>query len=100
MDDDYSVFSILPPYNVVDAQLIDSSGHLVRNAAGYTVTYEAIADPDGSINTTSAGKTTFWDYSAVTFGAALPVDMGLPFPASNPGVAMPGAGQRAAVPRL
>lgn len=90
MDDDYSVFSILPPYNVVDCQLINSSGHLVRSTSGYTVTYEAIADPDGSINTTSAGKTTFWDYSPALFAAALPVDMGLPFPAGNPGMHMPG----------
>ena len=28
---------------------------------GITVTYEAVADPDGSINTTSAGKTNFWE---------------------------------------
>ena len=34
MDDDYSVFSILPPYNIVHAQLIDPSGTLVRDAAG------------------------------------------------------------------
>ena len=29
---------------------------------GITVTYEAIADPDGSINTTSPGKTNFWEH--------------------------------------
>ncbi len=89
MDDDYSVFSILPPYNTLDAQLIDSSGHLVRNAAGYSVTYEAVADPDGSINSTSIGKTTFWDYSGAIFGANLPADTGLtgkkmPGPSNQP----------------
>ncbi len=89
MDDDYSVFSILPPYNTVDAQLIDASGRLVRNTTGYTVTYEAIADPDGSINSTSAGKTNFWDYSPALFSANLPADTGLtgnkmPGPANQP----------------
>ncbi len=38
MDSDYSIFSILPPYNVVNAQLIDPNGNLVRSPAGVTVT--------------------------------------------------------------
>ena len=38
MDDDYSVFSILPPFNTVDAQLINAQGKLVTSAAGVTVT--------------------------------------------------------------
>ena len=89
MDDDYSVFSILPPFNTVDAQLIDASGKLVRNSASYSVTYEAIADPDGSINSTSVGKSTFWDHSQALFGASLPVDTGLtgkmmPGPSNQP----------------
>ena len=91
MDDDYSVFSILPPYNTVDCQLIDSTGKLVKSGSGITITYEAIADPDGSINLTSLGKTNFWTYSPALFGASLPVDRGLPFPAGNPGRYMPGA---------
>lgn len=91
MDDDYSVFSILPPYNTVDCQLIDSTGKLVKSGSGITMTYEAIADPDGSINRTSLGKTNFWTYSPALFGASLPVDMGLPFPAGNPGRHMPGS---------
>ena len=48
MDSDYSVFSILPPYNIINAQVIDPAGNLVKSPAGITVTYEAIADPDGS----------------------------------------------------
>ena len=52
--------------------------------AGVTVTYEAVADPDGSINKTSIGKSNFWDYSLVLFGVALPLDTGLP------GTMMPG----------
>ncbi len=86
MDDDYSVFSILPPFNTVDAQLIDQNGKLVINpaAAGISLTYEALADPDGSINRTSAGKTNFWQYVNATFGANLAADSGLG------GKAMPG----------
>jgi hypothetical protein len=90
MDDDYSVFSILPPYNTVDCQLLDAQGHLVIDPTGLVVTYEAVADPDGSINTSSIGKTNFWDYSPVLFNAPLPPDYGLPFPAGNPGRNMPG----------
>ena len=58
MDSDYSVFSILPPYNTIEAQLI-VNGKLVTNGAGYTVTYEAVADPAGSINRSSIGKGNF-----------------------------------------
>ncbi len=85
MDADYSVFSILPPYNTIHAQLLDPSGDLVTSPGGITVTYEAVADPDGSINTTSAGKTGFWDWVGDLFGVALAVDEGLA------GSDMPGA---------
>jgi len=77
MDGDYAVFSLLPPYNTIQAQLIDTQGRLVRDATGITVTYEAVADPDGSINTTSAGKTNFWQHVLALFGVNLPVDAGL-----------------------
>jgi hypothetical protein len=79
MDDDYSVFSILPPFNTINAQVMDAAGHLITDpaAAGITVTYQAAANPDGSINTTSFGKTNFYDYAAVLFGANLNVDQGL-----------------------
>ncbi len=39
MDDDYAIFSILPPYNTVNAHLIDNTGKLVTALpAGVTVT--------------------------------------------------------------
>ncbi len=82
---DYAVFSILPPYNNVHAQLIDSSGKLVRSTTGIAVTYEAVADASGSVNTTSAGKTNFWKYVAALFGVSPAPDVGLA------GNAMPGA---------
>ena len=88
MDAEFSVLSLLPPYNTIHAQVIDPSGLLVTDpsAAGIVVTYEAIADATGSINTTSSGKTDFWDFALPLFGAAPAMDVGLT------GVAMPGTG--------
>lgn len=83
-DNDYSVFSILPPYNTFHAQLV-VGGHLVTSGS-YTVHYEAIADPSGSINTTSIGKTAFWQFAPALFGVTLPLDQGLA------GFRMPGPG--------
>jgi len=77
MDSDYSVFSILPPYNVINAQVIDSNGNLVTNSAGITVTYEAVVDAEGSINSTSLSKTNFWDHVVQLFQISLPPDHGL-----------------------
>lgn len=84
MDDDYSVFTILPPFNTVDAHFIDAAGMLVKTTTGLTLTYEAVADLDGSINRTSAGKSNFWEFAPAAYGAALPMDSGLG------GTAMPG----------
>lgn len=85
MDDDYEVFSILPPFNTVNVQLMDASGKLVKNPAGVKLTYEAIADPTGSINTTSVGKTNFWSTAHLMYGSGLTVpDVGLA------GLRMPG----------
>ena len=55
MDSDYSVFSILPPYNTIEAQLI-VGGRLVTDGAGYTVTYQAVADPDGLVQLDRHGQ--------------------------------------------
>ena len=75
MDSDYSVFTVLPPYNTIEAQLI-VGGKLVTNGTGYTVTYQALADPSGSINTTSIGKGNFYDYTPFLYGPLAP-DKGL-----------------------
>ena len=85
MDGDYSVFSILPPYNTIHAQVIDPSGKLVRTGNGITVTYQAVGDTQGSLNQTSFWKTNFWTYAKTLFGAALTPDTGLT------GNAMPGS---------
>lgn len=75
MDRDFSVFSVLPPYNTIEAQLI-VNGKLVKSGSGYTVTYEAVADPDGSVNTTSKGKGNFYDFTSRLYGPLSP-DQGL-----------------------
>ena len=86
MDDDFSVFSLLPPYNTLGAQ-VTRDGVLVTDPSRVSVTYQAVADPSGSINTSSANKTNFWTYAGDLYGAVgLPVDLGL---ASYD---MPGAG--------
>lgn len=81
---DFSVFSILPHYNTIHAQLV-RDGRLVTSPAGIQVTYQAVADATGSINRTSIGKGNFWEHVGVLYGADLVLDMGLA------GFAMPGS---------
>jgi hypothetical protein len=88
MDSDYSVFSVLPPYNTVECQLI-VNGLLVTNVGGYRVTYQAVADPDGSFNSTAMGKGNFYIYAQTIYSAALAPEAGLagwsmPGPSNNP----------------
>jgi len=80
MDSDYSVFSILPPYNTIHAHVIDNGGNLVTNPVGIGVSYHAVSDLNGSLNRTSKGKSNFWDYENALFGLSLPDDTGLPVP--------------------
>ena len=80
VDADFSVFSILPPYNVVNAQVIrtDSTGRpALVNDSAVTLNYSAIADANGSINSRSVGKTNFWQYAARAYGANLAPGQGL-----------------------
>jgi len=88
-DGDFSVFSILPPFNVVHAQLIrkaniNSNPRIVDNS-DVEIFYSAIADKENSINTTSIGKTNFWDFAFDLFGVELEEDEGL-LGAKMPGV--------------
>jgi hypothetical protein len=76
MDSDYSVFSILPPYNTIEAQLI-VNGHLLTASNGYTVTYQAVADPSGSFNSTAMGKGNYYDFATALYGAVLAPEGGL-----------------------
>ena len=84
LDPDFSVFSILPPYNTQNAQLIVNE-QLVTSGVHFDAAYAAALDPNGSINTSSIGKTNFWDHVQALFGVNLPLDVGLA------GNAMPGA---------
>ena len=92
MDSEYSVFSILPPYNTINAQVIGSVGTsiwLVKTNANCGVAYKAVADPDGSINTSSTGKSDFSANVQSLFGLSLPMDVGLPVPGPQ-SYSMPG----------
>jgi hypothetical protein len=87
-DSDFSVFSILPPFNTVNAQVVrrgsSATNPVILDNAQATVSFQAAVDASGSINTTSANKTNFWDHVQALFGVSLPVDVGLA------GVKMPG----------
>jgi len=80
---DYSVFSVLPPYNTVYAKLLTKGGQPLPVTSGVTLTYLAMKDASGSINTTSAGtsavaqKTNFWNWVYLLFGGQPPNDVGL-----------------------
>lgn len=90
---DYSIMSILPPYNNLHAQLIDrQSGKQVTS--NVTLSYEAMRDPAGSINTSSSAKTNFWQYAKALYGAAPALDHGLNL--SDPTVSNPTPSSRPA----
>lgn len=78
---DYSVFSVLPPYNNLHAQIKDKNGDLVTG--GITLTYQSALGTDNKWNTTSIEtdngtmKTNFWDYVTDLFGVTLTPDRGL-----------------------
>ena len=76
--DDYSVFSILPPYNNLVAQLVEKKdGDAEKISSGVTLTYQAVPSLDGKLNTTSHTKTNFWDYVKKLFGKEVAKDVGL-----------------------
>jgi hypothetical protein len=90
MDREFSIFSILPPFNVVNAQVIghDANGSPMLLAdLDVDVRYGATTDAVGSINSYSRGKTGFWSYANSLFGANLVNGEGLTglfMPADDP----------------
>jgi len=72
---DFSVFSILPPYNNLHAQIKDKQGKLITS--GVVLTFESAQGTDGKWNTSSSDKTNFWEYAQQLFGVNLPNDTGL-----------------------
>ncbi len=71
------MFSILPPYNIVRAQLVKMGEPPQQITSGVTITYEATTDPSGSINTISSTKTNFWSYVQTLFLTSPPPDIGI-----------------------
>jgi hypothetical protein len=84
MDTDYSVFTLLPPFNTLTAQLM-VNGKLVNDdatSANYTIEYVAMTDGAGSTNSShvdnsSNVKTNFWEYFQAMFGAPTPLTPGI-----------------------
>ncbi len=74
---DYSIFSILPPYNNLKAQVFKKGEPPVAVSTGITVTYTALKDASGSINTISSTKTNFWTYVNTLFLSNPVPDTGL-----------------------
>ena len=74
---DYSVFAVLPPYNVIHAQLLKKGDPPVAITSGVTITYQAVADAKKSINTISSTKTNFWSYVQTLFHTNPPPDTGI-----------------------
>lgn len=74
---DYRVFSVLPPYNTLHAQLFMKGEPPVPITSGVTVTYQAMADVNGSVNSNSSKKTNFWTWVGKLFLATPPPDTGL-----------------------
>ncbi|MEI7996317.1 MAG: hypothetical protein WCH01_15580, partial [Methylococcaceae bacterium] len=85
---DFSVFTILPPYNTLHAQLKNKSGALVTT--GVSLTYEAVRNEIGANNVgtgrlnsystklgTDKPKTNFWDHSKKLFGLNPVPEIGL-----------------------
>ena len=85
---DFSVFSILPPYNTLHAQLKDKAGKLI--ASNVKLTYEAVADSTGSINTISSTKTNFWTWVGGLVGLNPAPDVGLNLDGLAKGTPAPG----------
>ena len=74
---DYSIFSVLPPFNVIHAQLIHKTEPPVVINSGVRITYQAYMDSGGSINTSSANKTNFWNDARALFLSSVPPETGL-----------------------
>jgi hypothetical protein len=98
VDADFSVFSMLPPYNVVNAQVVRraSTGKpAVVSDSTVSIRYVAVKDGTGSVNSTSRNtalvtKSNFWSYALPLYGAALAPGQGLKnlyMPADAPSLA-------------
>lgn len=73
MQNDFSEFMVLPPFNTVHAQVIrrGDSPDIESSTGDFTVEYAL------PTNTRSADKTNFWKYANALFGVNLAPDYGL-----------------------
>jgi hypothetical protein len=77
-DDDFSTFSLLPPFNTTYAQVVKvGTKPVLCTSKDVSVYYAGTKDPAGSINTYSTGKTNFWSYVKPLYGAQPPAETGL-----------------------
>ncbi|MDM8560436.1 hypothetical protein [Candidatus Parabeggiatoa sp. HSG14] len=90
MNKNFSIFAILPPFNVVNAQVVqqDNNGKpKLLDDSQVELRYSAIPDRKGSINSSSVTKTDFWQYSKDLFNMDLQPGEGLTglyMPADDP----------------
>ena len=71
MNESFADLTVLPPYNTLWAQLIRVGPE------PEIVTQNVVIEYSFQNNTTSIGKTDFWDYADQIFGVALEPDVGL-----------------------
>jgi len=71
MQQDFSEFMILPPYNTLHAQVIR------RGAEPDIMDGDVVVEYTVPGNTRATDKTNFWKYSQALFGVSLPPDIGL-----------------------
>jgi len=72
MNQDFSEFMILPPYNTLYAQIVDrthGSPEIVRSGVALRYTIQS--------NTVSNTKTNFWEYAEQLFGRTIAPNVGL-----------------------
>ena len=84
MDEDFSIFAILPPFNTINAQLVDLNGDRMTDTSGVHLYYQSAIDPDGSETHSSSTGTNFWEHEEDLFGGQIAEDTGL-FGAEMPG---------------
>ncbi len=89
-DPDFSVFMILPPFNVVKSQVVQVGPRPnLLDDTSLGIWYQAQADPNGSITSSGAFtadgtlKTNFWHWVQPTLGLALLPDQGIPVPVDS-----------------
>lgn len=80
VDRSFEVLSLLPPFNVVNAQVVgkDAGGNPVLLGPDRVyLRYSPITDGNGSQNSTSIGKSDFWTHAKALYGADLKDGEGL-----------------------